>query len=190
MKYKKYSLPLFIFILMLASMACNVFIGGPEYPTQAVPVSTNEVQTMQTQIADAFTAGAQSGVITLKITESQLTSLIAEKMRAQESPPFTDPQILLRDGQLKIYGKIAQGSFTANMLIAANVGIDPVTAAPKVEIVTADFGPFPAPEGLNAAINAVVAEAFTGSIGPVALGFRLELITIADGVMTMVGRIK
>jgi hypothetical protein len=43
---------------------------------------------------------------------------------------------------------------------------------------------------MNAAINAVVAEAFTGSFGPVATGFRLESIVIADGVMTMTGRIK
>ncbi len=190
MKHKKHSLQFFILNLMLVSMACNIFIGGPDYPTQTVPVSTNEVQTMQTQIADAFIAGAESGVVTLKITESQLTSLIAEKMLAQESPPFTDPQVVLRDGQLKLYGKMAQGSFTANMLITTNVGIDPASGAPKVEIASADFGPFPAPEGLNAAVSAVVAEAFTGSIGPVALGFRLELITIADGVMTMIGRTK
>jgi len=179
-----------ILVLMLASLACSIFIGGPDYPTQTVPVSTGEVQTMQTQMAQAFLDGAQSGVVTLKITESQLTSLIAAKVEAQESPAFTDPQIFLRDNQLQLYGKITRGSFTANMLVTASVGIDPATGSPKVEIVTADFGPFAAPEGLNATVSAVVAEAFTGSLGPVATGFRLESISIADGVMTLVGRIK
>jgi hypothetical protein len=179
-----------ILILMLASLACSIFVGGPDYPTQTVPVSTSEVQNMQTQVATAFVAGAESGYVTLSITESQLTSLVAAKMAEKESPPFTDPQILLRDNQLQLYGKIKRGSFTANMLITATVGIDASTGAPKIEIVTADFGPFSAPEGLNATVDAIVAEAFTGSIGPVAIGFRLESITIADGVMTMVGRIK
>ena len=179
-----------ILILMLASLACSIFIGGPDYPTQTVPVSTAEVQSVQTQIAEALIAGAESGVVTLHITESQLTSLIAARMLEKGNPPFTDPQVLLRDNQMQLYGKITRGSFTANMLITTNVSIDLTTGAPKVEIVTADFGPFTAPEGLNATVNAVVAEAFTGSLGPVATGFRLESITIANGVMTLVGRIK
>jgi hypothetical protein len=59
-----------------------------------------------------------------------------------------------------------------------------------MEVVSTDFGPFPAPEGLNSAISAMVAEAYTGSLGPMATGFRLESITIADGSMTLSGRIK
>jgi hypothetical protein len=53
-----------------------------------------------------------------------------------------------------------------------------------------DFGPFPAPEGLNSTVSAFVQEAFTGALGPAAIGFRLETVTIADGVMTLTGRIK
>jgi hypothetical protein len=190
MKTKTFSLTFFFIILMLASLACAIFVGGPEYPAQTVPVSENEVQNMHTQIEQAFVAGAETGIVTLQITESQLTSLIALKMQEQASPPFTEPQVLLRNGQLQMYGKIKRGSFTANMLITATVGIDETTGLPKIEISSADFGPIPAPEGLNAAISAVIAEAFTGTLGPVAIGFRLEAITIADGVMTMTGRIK
>jgi hypothetical protein len=71
-----------------------------------------------------------------------------------------------------------------------NVGIDETSGLPKIEIVSADFGPIPAPEGLNTAISAMIDEAFTGSLGPVAIGFRLESITIADGIMTLTGRTK
>jgi hypothetical protein len=80
--------------------------------------------------------------------------------------------------------------FAANMLITMNVSVDPATNLPKIEIAEADFGPFPVPEGLNAAISAMIDETFTGSLGPVAIGFRLESISIADGVMTLTGRIK
>ena len=190
MKIKTSSLTFFFITLMFASLACKVFVGGPEYPAQTVPVSADEVQNMHTQIEQAFIAGAETGIVTLQITESQLTSLIALKLQAQTSPPFTEPQVLLRDGQLQLYGKITRGSLTANISTTANVGIDETTGMPKIEIESADFGPIPAPEGLNAAISAMIAEAFTGSLGPVALGFRLETITIADGVMTMTGRIK
>jgi hypothetical protein len=176
--------------LLLASLACTVFVGGPDYPAQSVPFSSDEVQNMRTQIEEALNAGAETGVVTLQITESQLTSYMTLKMQEQPNPPFSDPQVLLRNGQMQMYGKINRGMFAANMVITMNVNVDQTTGLPKIEIASADFGPFPAPEGLNAAISAVIGEAFTGSVGPVAIGFRLESITIADGIMTLTGRIK
>jgi hypothetical protein len=187
---KTFKLYLPIIALTLATLACSIFIGGPEYPAQTLPYSPNEVQNMRTQIEQAFLAGAETGIITLQITESQLTSYMTEKLQAQANPPFTEPQVLLRNGQMQMYGKINQGMFNANILITMNVGIDELTGQPKIEITSADFGPLPAPEGINAAMNAIIAEAFTGSLGPVAVGFRLEAISIADGIMTLTGRIK
>ncbi len=179
-----------ILSLALASLACSIFAGGPDYPAQALPYSPNEVINMQTQIEQALAAGAETGVVTLQITESQLTSYMTEKMMAQVDPPFTDPQVLLRNGQMLMYGKVTKGFFNANILITMNVSIDELTGLPKIEIASADFGPLPAPEGINTAMNAIINEAFTGSLGPVAVGFRLEAITIADGIMTLTGRIK
>jgi hypothetical protein len=190
MKTKTSSLTFFFTTLILASLACAIFAGGPDYPAQNIPVSENEVQNMRTLIEQAFIAGAESGIVTLQFTESQLTSYIALKLQEDATPPFTDPQVLLRNGQMQMYGKVVRGMFTANILITMNVGIDQTSGLPKIEIAEADFGPFPAPEGINNAISAVIDEAFTGSFGPVAIGFRLESITIADGVMTMTGRIK
>jgi len=181
---------IFIASLVLASLACSIFVGGPDYPEQTIPYSEDQVQTMHDQIEQALASGAETGIITLQITETQLTSFISDRITQQASPPFTDPQVYLRDGQMKLYGKINRGIFSANMLIVMNVGIDDLTGKPKVEIASADFGPFPTPEGLNTAITAVIDEAFTGSLGPVAVGFRLESIIIADGVMTLTGRIK
>jgi hypothetical protein len=190
MKTKTSSLYIFFTSLVLASLACTIFVGGPDYPAQTVPISADEVQNMRTQIEQAFLAGAETGVITLQFTESQLTSYIALKMQERTDPPFTEPQILLRNGQMQMYGKVMRGPFAANILITMNVSIDAATGLPKIEVASADFGPFPAPEGINNAISAIIEEAFTGSFGPVAIGFRLESITIADGIMTMVGRIK
>ena len=189
MKTQKH-LILLIATLILMSLACSIDVGGPEYPAQPVPSSPADAQALRDMIQQAIVTGAETGVITLQINESQLTAFIAEKVALQTDPPFTDPIILLRNGQMQMYGKITQGWFTANMLIVMNVTIDPATGEPMIQIASADFGPFPAPEGVNNAISAVIDEAFTGSFGPVASGFRLETVTIADGLMTMTGRIK
>jgi hypothetical protein len=70
-----------------------------------------------------------------------------------------------------------------------NMGVD-ANGQPQIDIASADFGPFPAPKGLKDAITAMVKEAYTGSLGPVATGLRIESISIANGVMTVTGRIR
>jgi hypothetical protein len=190
MKKQNLTFTFFIVTLLLASLACSISAGGPDYPEQTITVSPDEALNMQNIIEQALISGAETGVITVQLTEAQLTSFMAQRLAQQANPPFTDPQILLRNGQMFMYGKITRGWITANILITMNVTVDPTTNTPKIEIASADFGPFPAPEGINQAMSAVIEEAFTGSFGPVAVGFRLETITIADGIMTITGRIK
>ena len=123
------------------------------------------------------------------MTEIQMTSFLYQKLQEQPDPFITNPQVYLRDGQIQIYGTAESGYFYATVTII-------LTAAPDengqltIELVDANFGPLPAPEGLKEAITAVVSEAYTGSLGPVATGFRIESITIEDGLITLTGRIK
>jgi hypothetical protein len=180
---------LFLTALISASLACTMFVGGPEYPEGAIPVSAEAVTSLRNQIEAAVLAGAQSGTITLQITEEQITSYIAFKLATQENPILENPQVYLRDGQMQVFGKVQRGYFIANVLVVLNVSVDEL-GQPKIEIASADFGPLPAPQGLKQSLTAILTEAYTGSLGPVATGFRLETISIANGLMTVTGRIR
>jgi len=180
---------LFLIALISATLACTMFVGGPEYPEGAIPVSAEAVESLRAQIEAAVLAGAESGTITLQITEEQITSYIAFKLAAQANPALQNPQVYLRDGQMQVYGKVERGYFIANVLVLLNVSVDEL-GQPRIEIASADFGPFPAPEGLKQSLTAIITEAYTGSLGPIATGFRLESISIANGLMTVTGRIK
>ena len=190
-------LTLFLAILVITSLACTVFVGGPDYSSlPPIPVSAEAVASIQDEIRRAVEAAAQTGVITVNLTEPQITSYLAARLQTDPSlqqsdkkPLITDPQVYLRDGQMQIYGKTMQGMFTANIGIIVNMGVD-VNGQPQIDVVSADFGPFPAPEGLKEAITAMVREAYTGSLGPVATGLRIESISTANGVMTVTGRIR
>lgn len=193
---KSSSLFLFLATLVLTVIACNVFVGGPDYSDRApIPVSNEAAKSLKEEIKRAFEAGAATGEVTIHVTETQITSVLAQRLitdrnlQQDRKPLITDPQVYLRDGQMQIFGKTQQGMFNANIGIIVSVGVD-ANGNPKIEIVSADFGPLPAPEGLNAAISAMIEEAYTGSIGPVATGLRIRTISIADGVMTITGRIK
>lgn len=191
------ALPLFLLSLVLTTLACTVFVGGPDYSSlPPIPVSGEAAESIKEELRRAFEAGAQTGVITINLTESQITSYLAARMQtdpnlqqSDKKPLITDPQVYLRDGQMQIYGKTQQGLFAANIGVIVQVGVDP-EGKPQIEITSADFGPFPAPEGLKNAITAMVQEAYTGSLGPVATGLRIETISIANGIMTITGRIR
>ncbi len=194
---KQLALPVFLLILILTSLACTIFVGGPDYSSlPPIPVSAEAAQSIKDEVKRAFEAGAETGVVTINLTETQITSYLAQRMQTDPSlqqsdkkPLITDPQVYLRDGQMQIYGKTQQGIFTANIGIIVQVGVD-ANGQPLIEITSADFGPFDAPEGLKNALTAMIKEAYTGSIGPVATGLRIESISIANGVMTITGRIK
>jgi hypothetical protein len=192
-------LPLFLLTLVLTSLACTVFVGGPDYSSlPPIPISAEAAASIQDEIKRAVEAAAQTGtgVITVNLTEPQITSFLAARLQSDPSlqqsdkkPLITNPQVYLRDGQMQIYGKTQKGIFAANIGIIVNMGVD-ADGKPQIDIVSADFGPFPAPEGLKEAITAMVREAYTGSLGPVATGLRIETISIANGVMTVTGRIR
>jgi hypothetical protein len=197
MRNKTYSFPLFLLSLVLTSLACVVFVGGPDYSNlPPIPVSAEAAASIKDEIQRAVEAAAATGVITVNLTEPQITSYIAARLQTDPSlqqsdkkPLITDPQVYLRDGQMQIYGKTQQGLFTANIGIIVNMGVD-ANGQPQIDVASADFGPFPAPKGINDAITAMVKEAYTGSLGPVATGLRIESISIANGVMTVTGRIR
>lgn len=193
---KRNSLPLFLFVLILMSLACSISVGGPDYSDRSpVPVSTDAAESLKEEIKRSFESGVATGEVTIQITEPQITSLIAERLQSDQNlqqdskPLITDPQVYLRDGQMQIFGKTQQGMFNANIGIIVVISVDE-NGTPKIEITSADFGPLPVPDGIKGAISSMIQEAFTGSLGPVATGIRIQTINIADGVMTITGRIK
>jgi uncharacterized protein YpmS len=189
MNVRKKTLFIGLSVLILAILACTINIGGPVYPDQRIPVSTEAVGELHAAMQTAVATGAESGQVTLVISEPQLTSYLAARLQTQTQPFFTNPQVYLRDGQIQIYGTAQQGYFQATIEIVVTAGVD-TQGQLKIELTSADFGPLPVPAGLKEAITAAIQEAYTGAIGPAAIGFRLESITVAGGIMTVVGRTK
>ena len=175
--------------LLCAVLACSINIGGPAYPDQHIPVSTDATGQLNSAVQTSVAASVDSGQVTLVINETQLTSYVSNKIAAQAQPLFTNPQVYLRNGEIQVYGTATQGYFLATIEIVVKAGVDSQGQL-QIELTSADFGPLPVPTGLKDAVTAAIQEAYTGAIGPAAIGFRLESITVADGSMTVVGRTK
>jgi hypothetical protein len=164
-------------------------IGGPDYPTPSIPISTEAVGELQSSLEAAVATGAVSGQIILTFTEPQLTSYLYNKLQAKSPPLITNPQVYLREDQLQVYGTARKSFFEATARIILTAGVDEQGQL-KIVLTSADFGPLPIPNGLKEIISTTIQEAYTGALGPVATGFRLESVTITDGMMTIVGQTK
>ncbi len=189
MKTRKISLLVGLFSLVLAMLACTINIGGPDYPEPRIPVSTEAFSDFQSAMQTAAASGEETGEITLTLTETQLTSYLANRLQSESDPFITDPQVYLRNGQIQIYGMAHQGYLEATIAIDVTVGVDQEGQL-TIELTSVDFGPLPVPQGLKDIVAGTIRELYTGAVGPVATGLRLESVTVADGNMTITGRTK
>jgi hypothetical protein len=70
MRIRTFALPLFLLSLVLTSLACTVFVGGPDYSSlPPVPVSAEAAESIKEELRRAFEAGAQTGVVTINLIE-------------------------------------------------------------------------------------------------------------------------
>ena len=76
MESKKW-LIILLSVLATASLACNLNLGGPEPPASPIPVTTEEVESLEESLEEACEQGASGSEVTLKITEAQMTSMAA-----------------------------------------------------------------------------------------------------------------
>jgi hypothetical protein len=189
MKARKRSLIAGFIVIGLTIIACTINVGGPAYPSQRIPVSTEAVGDLQNALGTAEAAGIASGQLTVTFTEAQLTSYLVYKLQSRPDLLLTDPQVYLRDGEIQMYATVQRGKLMATVYVAVTAGVDEQGQL-KIALSSVDFGPFPVPNALKDAITASIQEAYTGAVGPAATGFRLQSIAIADGTMTIVGQTK
>jgi len=170
--------------MVLVSMACQISVGGPEPPAEVIQASEASATELAGNWESALSLDA--GEVTLVITEQQLTSFISERFENDEKPVLRNPQVFLRDSEIRIYGTAGAGVFEAGALIS----IQPIVSSGgdvEFEITTAEFGPVPAPAALTTVLSELLTEAFTGTLGSMATGIRITSFAIADGQVAIVG---
>lgn len=170
--------------LVLAGVACQINVGGPEPPAESIVPSEHSASQLESNWEAALSL--DTGEITLVITEQQLTSFLSERFEKDEDPILRRPQVFLREGEIRIYGTASAGVFEAGALLS----VQPIISSGgdvEFEITTAEFGPVPAPDALTSVLSELLTEAFTGTLGSMATGIRITSLTIAEGHVAIVG---
>jgi hypothetical protein len=107
-------------------------------PERTVPVSTQEAEALVSTLANGIVPD-QDGHFVLVITEEELTSYAALKM----AESIIDPQILLTDGQIHLYGTMVS-PIEAPVTAVATIEMD--GSDPRVVVESVSIEGFPVPE--------------------------------------------
>ena len=175
-----------LLVLISASLACNLPAGEATPPPTQPPLSTEEVQQFEEELKSTLVSPAQPGEITVNITQQQLNSFIIAEMANRPDLPISDPQVVLTNGQMEIYGTVSQSGISANSKIVMRPRIDE-SGSPKMDIVSVTVGPFPAPDAFRDQIAALVDNALNDYIAASSDKFTVTSITITEGLMTVTG---
>jgi len=173
--------------LALAVLACN--LGRPEVTATPVTISTEAAESLVRSWEQAFNTAKETGNLTLTLTELQLTSFLAVSMAENQNLPFTNPQVLLRDGEMEIVGTYTSDFVNANVSIVMEVTVD-AEGLPTIAVTSGSVGPLPVPSDLLTAVSEVINEALTGQVASTTTGFTLQTIIITEGVMTLTGTLE
>ncbi len=176
-------------ILILATLACQIDVGGPENPWPPIPSSDNAADSLAQNWENALAFSGDRGEVTIIINESQLTAFLTQRLKDKDHPLLEQPQVYLRDGKIQIYGTSQRDLIKADILLSITPCLDEEGNL-SLDVSDATWGPLPAPKALKDSISAIVTEAFTGSFGSLATGIRITTIAIADGELALVGTLR
>jgi hypothetical protein len=175
--------------LILATLACQLQLGGPTAPSPPIDVPSDATGSLRQAWSNALDAARQTGEMTLTVDETQLNGLVRQKLEASSDPVILEPQVFLRQGQIQLYGVSTKGLVRARVHVSIRPLVDP-DGQLEFEIPSAEFGPFPAPQALKEAVSKSIDDLFTGTVGPLAVGFRVTSIVITDGQMAIAATIR
>ncbi len=125
-------------IFALSCLPCQTSSQVIPAPIRTVPVSSAEAEDLLAKLREGLVVDSE-GYFTLEVTEEELTSYVALKM--EES--ITDPQIIVSDGKIHLYGTIVS---PIEAPITAICSVETEGGRVEITVEAVALGGFPIPE--------------------------------------------
>jgi hypothetical protein len=167
-------------MLALSCLPCQTSSEVVPTPMRTVPISTKEAEDLIALLGQGVVPDSE-GHFVLVITEGELTSYVALNM--QES--IIDPQILLTDDQIQIYGTLVS-PIDAPVTAIASVDVRDGSARVVVESLSVDG--FPIPDTFVEAFTQQVDDLITTALTHENL--EIDEVQIAYGEMIIEGTVS
>lgn len=171
--------------VLIVTVGCALpFSAATPTATPALPAAS--LSDTEAKISAALDSAAQSGVLSLSLSENELSALVADRLSHQTAVPIAGPYVTLRQGELALHGKMTVASITADTVIVMTFAAAAL-AEPRIKVSRANFGILPVPGAVLDAISSTLQQLLVGSLAESVTGMRLTTIEVADGYITIQG---
>jgi uncharacterized protein YpmS len=158
-------------------------------PADEIPITTEAVQDLEYNIETAVAIAESSGVVSLVITQEQLSSLVAFQLSDMPEPTINDIQIYLQSGQMVISGTVVQEGMnlpaTAIVMVRGDSQGELI-----VDITSAKVGPIEVPDNMKQLLSQEIENAIESQVRTEAGNLRIDTIQIEDGQMIITGSLN
>ena len=178
-------------LLFLTSLACS--LGGSnssdqlQPPGGPIPISPEAADRLRQNFNQALQEAGGNRESQLRITNEEITSLVAVELTETGRIPVTDPQVWFTAGRIFMTSQVQVfGPTKLNSVIVATAVVD--NGQMVVEVEEAQMGPFDFPDQLLESTTQTINETVTSIL----VGADLEItrLEILEGEMFVVGTRK
>jgi len=172
-----------LLLLLLVGLACrssNIGEIGP--PGGSIPVSQEAANRLEQNFYQALQEATPNHESQLRITNEEITSLIAKKLTETGRIPLSDPQIWFTGGRIYMTGGIKPfGPFQFHSIIVATAVVDQGQLVFRVE--EAQMGAFDFPDAILESITQTINETLVSIL----IDLDITRLEILEGEMFVLG---
>jgi len=177
-----------IIIFILPALACKL-TGFGALPPTPTPVSTAEMQAMETQLYSAAATAVSGGKVHLEFTEGQLTAAANNELQKQGETRIQDIQIGLQGGLINVSGLVNQNGLQLPLSLSMKINVDS-EGKPHTQVVSGQIGVFAIPESMLSQITAQFDQMLTSQLQAQGRQLFIESLTIDNGKISIVAQMK
>jgi hypothetical protein len=178
-----------IFVLslsILTSLACS--LGGSseqlQPPGGPIPISLEAADRLKQNFNQALQEASGNHESQLRITNEEITSLVAAELTETGRIPVTDPQVWFTAGRIFMTSKVQVfGPFRLNSVIVATAVVD--GGQMLVRVQEAQMGPFDFPDRLLESTTQTINETVAGIL--IGADLNITRLEILEGEMFVIG---
>jgi hypothetical protein len=164
-----------VFLLGMACGPCNLLSGSVPTPPHPVAVSTEAADQLESRIQQNLT-GEPGQQFILRMTDQEVTSLLATKLNEYGDSPVADPRVWFTKGKIYGTGRLVNVlPVETNFFVVASPRIQDGLVVVDIEQVSA--GALPIPESLLNTLSQSINE----TVQELQLGMHVTALEILEG---------
>ena len=162
-------------MMILACGPCSLFSASVPTPPRPIAVSTESAAQLESRISQNL-GGEPGQQFIMRMTDSEITSLVATKLAASGESPVADPQIWFTKGKIYGTGRLVNVlPIETNFFVVASARIQDDQVVIAIEESSA--GAFPIPNRVLATISQSINE----TVDELQLDLSVNALEILEG---------